>query len=58
MLTKHAEAPTLLMYFLDNAVPPPVIVQNVDGTQGGLWTHLGYFYVSFLFFILVLLRLV
>lgn len=30
-----------LNVFLDNAVPPPVIVQSVNGTQGGLWTYQG-----------------
>jgi hypothetical protein len=30
-----------LNVFLDNAVPRPVIVQNVNGTQGGLWTYQG-----------------
>ena len=35
--------PDLLNVFLDTAVPPPVIVQDVNGTQGGLWTYDGCF---------------
>ena len=39
-----------LNVFLDNSVPPPVIVQSVNGTQGGLWTYQGC-YTSVLFFL-------
>jgi hypothetical protein len=39
-----------LNVFLYNAVPPPVIVQSVNGTQGGLWTYRGC-YTSVLFFV-------
>ena len=35
--------PDRLNVFLDNAVPPPVTVQIVNGTQGDLWTYQGCF---------------
>jgi len=35
--------PDVLNVFLDNAIPPPVIVRSVNGTQGGLWTYQGCF---------------
>jgi hypothetical protein len=42
--------PDCLNIFLNNAVPPPVIMQSVNGTQGGVWTYQGC-YTLVLFFL-------
>ena len=39
-----------LNVFLNGAVPPPVILQSVNGTQGGLWSFQGC-YTSVFFFL-------